>query len=162
MVSVPAPARQMMWWTSAAGEGPASPVGFPVTCSSPEPASFRAGEYEKIDTMPTSPLPGPVGFQYGNIPMAKGMFTSIGMSRGLFHPLPTPRLAQNYSRGSASLQGACHAQIYWAPPLSVPNGLSHPNPRSLRLIPSFCPWGSVPGCTSKLWSLHSKAGVRGQ
>lgn len=125
---------------------------------SPEPASFWAGEYERVDDLPTSPFPGPVGFQYNNIPMAKGMFTSIGMALKLFHPLPRPRLAQDYSWGSANLRGTCQAQTHWDPPLPAPSGLSYPNPKSLQLIHSFCPWESIPDCTSKHWRLQSKVG----
>lgn len=68
-----------------------NPQQSPVICSSLEPASFQAGEDGRVDIMPTSPFPGPVGFQSGNLPMAKGMFTSIGMALGLFRPPPYPK-----------------------------------------------------------------------
>lgn len=71
--------------------------GSPATCPSPKPAGFQAGKCRRADTVPASPFPGPVGFQYGNIPMAEGMFTSIGKAL---------RLLQDYSLGHASLQGA--------------------------------------------------------
>lgn len=75
----------MMQWTRAARDAHG-----PNFLLFPEPASFSASEYRRGDTMLTSPFSGPVGFQYSNIAMAKGMFTSIGMALRLFHPLPLP------------------------------------------------------------------------
>lgn len=111
--------------------------------------------------MLTSPFPGPVGFQSGNIPMAKGMFTSIGTALGFFYPLSTLRLAQNCSLGSTSLQGACQAWTLWGPALPAPSTLSHPNPKTLQLKHLILPLG-VGSWQSKLWSLQSNAGVTGQ
>lgn len=105
--------------------------------------------------MPTSPFPGPVGFQSSNIAMAKGMFTSIGMALGFLRPLPTPRLVQDCSLGSSSLQGACQAQA-----------LPHlPTPSHKRTAPSTpSPFSSCPHFALGSWfpAVHPKSGVSSQ
>lgn len=89
-----------------------------------------------------SSFSGPVGFQYNNMAMAKGMFTSIGMVRESLHPT-----TQSQSRVIWGVQS--YAPIFrehteqWAlpllfPPKSRPKQLSHPYSKSLCPYPRFC------------------------
>lgn len=146
----------MMWWISAARDAP----GFPQLPAPPQ--SLLVSKLVSMGELtPCLHLffQGQWDSSLAISPWPRACSLPSVWLLGSSTPLPTLRPAQDCSLGSTSLQGACQAQAPWAPALPAPNALSHPNPKTLRLKPSFCLWELVPGCTSKLWSLQSNAGV---